>query len=382
MTSSTIERRTDQQTDWVRVAAEVGPGFGARATAHDANDEFAAINFQELREQRLFGAGIPTELGGGGASHGEMCAVLRELGRHCGATALAFGMHAHLVAGAVFQYRQGMPTGPLLERVAAEQLMLCTSGASDWLDSSGTAERVDGGFRVNARKRFVSGSLFGDLILTSAIYEDPAEGPTVLNFATPLRTPGITVIDNWRTMAMRASGSNDVEFKDVFIPDEAVSARKPTGAWAPFFNVVAPVALPMILSAYLGVADAARSIAEQKAHSRSGDETYWYLLGELENAHTTAVVAIDSMIEAANNLQFVPEIERTSAAMVRKTIAADALLLTVEKALEIAGGSGIFRSGTLERLVRDMHAVQFHPLQAKRQMRFTGRVRLGLDPVG
>src|SRR5690606_34422967 len=120
-------------------------------------------------------------------------------------------------------------------------------------------------------------------------------------------------------------------------------------AWAPFFNVVAPVALPMILSAYLGVADAARTIAEQKARSRAGDETYWYLLGELENAHTTAVVAIDSMIEAANNLQFVPEIERTSAAMVRKTIAADALLLTVEKALEIAGGSGIFRSGTLER---------------------------------
>jgi hypothetical protein len=36
----------------------------------------------------------------------------------------------------------------------------------------------------------------------------------------------------------------------------------------------------------------------------------------------------------------------------------------------------------LERLVRDIHAVQFHPMQPKRQHRFTGRLTLGLDPVG
>jgi acyl-CoA dehydrogenase len=35
----------------------------------------------------------------------------------------------------------------------------------------------------------------------------------------------------------------------------------------------------------------------------------------------------------------------------------------------------------LERLLRDIHAAQFHPLQAKRQHRFTGRFALGLDPV-
>jgi hypothetical protein len=45
-------------------------------------------------------------------------------------------------------------------------------------------------------------------------------------------------------------------------------------------------------------------------------------------------------------------------------------------------GGGNFRSMGLERLVRDVHGAQFHPLQAKRQHRFTGRVALGLDPVG
>ncbi len=57
-------------------------------------------------------------------------------------------------------------------------------------------------------------------------------------------------------------------------------------------------------------------------------------------------------------------------------------MVAVEKALETVGGGGIFRSLGLERLVRDIHAAQFHPLQAKRQHRFTGRAALGLNPVG
>jgi hypothetical protein len=32
-------------------------------------------------------------------------------------------------------------------------------------------------------------------------------------------------------------------------------------------------------------------------------------------------------------------------------------------------------------MVRDLHAGQFHPLQEKRQVLFSGRIALGLDPV-
>src|SRR5438046_1879756 len=76
------------RTDWVAVARELGPGFASRAPAYDANDSFVAENYRELKEHRVFSAGVPAELGGGGASHAEMCAMLRELARHCGSTAL------------------------------------------------------------------------------------------------------------------------------------------------------------------------------------------------------------------------------------------------------------------------------------------------------
>jgi acyl-CoA dehydrogenase len=101
----------------------------------------------------------------------------------------------------------------------------------------------------------------------------------------------------------------------------------------------------------------------------------------MDNALATGQLAVQSMIDLCANYEFAPEIATSNAMAIRKTIATQALLLAVEKALEVVGGAGIFRSGGLERLVRDMHAAQFHPLQAKRQYRFSGRLALGLDPV-
>jgi hypothetical protein len=212
------------RSDFVALARELGPVFASRAAAHDANDSFPVDNYRELKELQFFSAGVPAELGGGGASPRELCAMLRELGPHCGATALAWSMHTHLVGTTVWLWRQGAPVAPLLERIAREQLVLVTNGASDWLDSSGAAERVDGGFRITGRKTFSSGSPMGDLLLTSALYDDPTAGPTVLHFAVPMKAPGVLVLDTWRTMAMRASGSNDIMLEAVFVPDLRIVA--------------------------------------------------------------------------------------------------------------------------------------------------------------
>jgi alkylation response protein AidB-like acyl-CoA dehydrogenase len=370
------------QRDWVEVARALSPGFAARAPAFDANDSFPAQNYRVLKEQRVFSAGVPAELGGGGASHAELCAMLRELGRACGSTALALSMHTHLVASQVWLWRQGAPVGPLLEGIAAQQLVLVTTSASDWLDSNGRAQRVDGGYWVTAHKHFASGAPAGDLLLTSALYDDPADGPTVLHFALPLRTEGISVLDNWRTMAMRASGSNDIKLEGVFVPEEAVKSRRLQGAWDPFLNVVAAIAPPLIMSVYLGLAEGARDLALQRAARQRDQPEVWALVGEMENALVTGQLAVQGLIDLCAGYAFEPGVATASAAFVRKTIAAQALLQTVEKALELAGGGGLLRSVGLERLVRDLHAAPFHPLPPQRQQRFTGRLPLGLDPVG
>jgi alkylation response protein AidB-like acyl-CoA dehydrogenase len=68
--------------------------------------------------------------------------------------------------------------------------------------------------------------------------------------------------------------------------------------------------------------------------------------------------------------------------LIRKTIAARAAIATVEKAMEVVGGSSFYRNVGLERLWRDVQGGLYHPLHEQRQHLFTGRMALGLDPIG
>ncbi|MGH3910747.1 MAG: acyl-CoA dehydrogenase family protein [Pseudonocardiaceae bacterium] len=374
-----------RRTDWVAQAREVGPAFAARAADHDERDAFVAENYAELMARRFFSAGVPAELGGGGASYPELGAMLRELAQHCGSTALALSMHTHLLAFAVWRWRQGEPVEPLLRRVAEEQIVLVSTGASDWLDSSGTADRVEGGYRVTGRKIFGSGSPAGTLLVTSAVYSDPADGPTVLHFPVPIAAEGVTVLNNWRTLGMRATGSNDVLLENVFVPESAVSLRRPKGQWHNVFNVITTIALPLVMSVYAGIAEAASDLAlgfARKKTERGLDPNLPYLLGEMDNILVTAQLAVQGMVDLCDDYAFEPAIQTANAVLIRKTVAANACVQAVEKAFEVTGGGAFFRSVGLERLLRDVHGGPFHPLQEKRQHLLTGRVALGLDPVG
>ncbi len=359
----------------------IGPRFAEGAAERDQGDAFVAEHYDILKEHKVFSALVPADLGGGGVRHSAMCAFLRHLAHFCPSTALALSMHQHLIAAAVYNHRNGRPGKKLLERVAADETVLISTGANDWLESNGVAERADGGFRVSARKPFGSGSPKGGVLVTSAPYDDPKEGWQVLHFAAPFTAPGISLADDWRTLGMRATGSHTIILENVFVPDDAIALRRPRGRFHPAWNVILTVALPLIMSVYTGAAEAAAAIGREQARKRQGDPVVPYLLGELTNELTTAQLATDDMVRLANDLEFAMTLEVADAILVRKTIAAEHVLATVEKALETAGGAGFYRKTGLERLLRDAHAAQFHPLSGKRQHRFTGRIALGLDPI-
>ena len=263
----------EPSTDWLRIIEELAPRFAARAPAYDSGDAFVAENYTELKARGVFAAGVPRELGGGGASYRSLCEMLQALGRACGSTALALSMHTHLVSTMVWRWRRDpKPFEPLLRRIAAERLVLATSGASDWLTATGKAERVAGGFRISARKIFASGIPAADLFMTQALYDDPDAGPTVLHFALPVRDPAILPQDNWRVLGMRGTGSQDVAIQDAFVPDAAVAMRRPAGQWTPLFHVYAcMIPLPLIYGVYVGIAEAARDAALAQARKRPAD---------------------------------------------------------------------------------------------------------------
>ncbi|WP_114954675.1 acyl-CoA dehydrogenase family protein [Sphingosinicella terrae] len=367
--------------DWMAAAERVAAEAEIEAAAHDETDRFVAEGYSRLKAAGLFKALVPVELGGGGADYRDIAGCIRRIGVACGSTALAFSMHCHLVAVAAWRWRhQGAPTDGLLKRVANEDLVLVSSGGSDWLPSGGTAVKVGGGYRITARKPFSSGSPFGDLLVTSAVDETAEDGPTVLHFAVPIEAPGVRRIDTWRTLGMRGTGSHDILLEGVFVPDAAISGRRPQGKWHPLFHAIAMLAFPLIYSTYVGVAEGARRQAIAAARGRTGDPHLPYLVGEMENAFALAEMALDRMI--ADAATAVPGPETTSRAMIGRTLVAQGAIAAVEKAMEVAGGPGFYRAFGLERAWRDVQGARYHPLQEKPQAALSGRVALGWDIDG
>ena len=357
----------------------VAPTIRENASWLDATDGFIAAYFDLLKSHGVFSALVPTEMGGGGAKHSEMCDFVRGIGRACPSTALTLAMHSHLVSAAVTNDRAGRPGRALLEKVSSGKIILVSTGANDWLDSNGSAERVDGGYRVTAFKPFASGSGKGDVMVTSCAYDDPAEGPQVLHFALPLSAEGITLLGDWQTLGMRATGSQTIKIESAFVPDAAIAMKRPRGGFHPAFSVILTVAMPLIMSAYVGAAEKAAEIAIEKA--RGDSELSYILAGELTNLLTTARIARDDMVRLCNDFDFQPSEQQASDILVRKSICATHIIATAMKAMEVAGGSGFFRKNNLERLFRDLQGARYHPLPEKPQQLFTGRVVRGVAPV-
>ncbi len=345
----------------------------------DATDTFSIENYELLRQQGIFSALIPEEFGGGGYSFEDVCRMLSYLASLHPSTALSCSMHQHIVAANLYNHLHGKPGQALLEKVAKENKILVSTGAGDWLASNGEMKKVKGGFQLTATKHFASGSPGGDILVTSAPYEDPEEGWQVLHFPVPLKSDDVEILDNWAPMGMRGTGSNSVKLENVFVPEAAVAVKRPRGDFHGMWCVVLPVALSLIMSVYKGIAETAAMRARERCQS-SQDPVTPYILGEMENALTTGQVILDDMIRLAGNYNFTADLKTTNEFVKRKTIVANACKETALKAVEVCGGPGFLRQFGIESLLRDVMASHFHPLQEKRQLLFTGSLSMDKEP--
>lgn len=368
-----------EEVDVVRRAERAGADLATGVAARDRTGDLPAEVVDRLRHAGLTTMLVPAEVGGGGASHAETGAALRALAAHDPATAVTLAMHTHLVAQQVWRHHQGLDASAVFAKVL-DGAFLVSTGASDWLGSSGTATRVDGGYRVTARKSPASGCEVGQVAVTSVRWDDGPDGSQVLHCSIPLSAEGVSVEHTWDTLGLRATGSHTIVFDDVFVPDAAVPLVRPADVWHPIWTVVVAAALPLIMAAYVGIADAAVEAARALCDGRDDPATL-QLLGELVNAHVTAEDGLAGMFAAASDLRFSPEDELAARVLARKTVVADAAIATVRLAVEAVGGRAYGRTSELERLFRDVQGARFHPLPRGRQLQLTGRVALGLAPV-
>lgn len=361
------------KVNWETLSHALGKQFAKRAPEHDKLDRFVFDNYKQLKAHGYFSLLVPKELGGEGLSFSEVCNIIRILGQYCGSTALALAMHQHLVAATVWKYKHKGEGAPILQKVLDNQLVLVSTGARDWLGSNGEMKRVEGGFLLNAKKHFASQSAGGDVVVTSAPFLAENGEWKVLHFSLPLSEKGVSLLDDWHVMGMRATGSQTIQFEDVFIPESAIALERPRDEFHPIWNLIITVAMPLIMSAYVGIAEKAQAMAIEIGSKYLRNQKHLsYMIGKMNNQLLTAQCLWKSMYERTNNFDFNLDKRVTSDIVALKTNVTEACISVVGQAMECIGGQSFYKKIELERLFRDVQAIQFHPMSKWDQYEFTG----------
>jgi alkylation response protein AidB-like acyl-CoA dehydrogenase len=354
--------------------------LAAHAADHDVEGTWVAEGYQHLVDEGLLALAVPVELGGRGATVRQTALVLRELARHCGATALAMSMHQHVTCFTAWRYRRGLPGAEAtLRRIAEEGLVLVSTGGGDFTRPRGEAVRVEGGYRVTGRKRFVSQAPVGTVMSTMFPTTGPDGERRVLNMAVPMADPGVRIDEVWDVHGMRGTASEDVVVEDVFVPDERVLADRPHGVVDGPLQVIASIGFSIITAVYLGVAEGAGAAATDAlvGSPRAEDPATQRTLGLIRTRLRVAAWALDGALAEVGD-DPAPSMETFAAVMAAKREVALAGIEVCDIAMDLAGGGAFFKGSPIERAYRDIRAVKFHPLQLEETLQRAGQLALGL----
>jgi acyl-CoA dehydrogenase len=207
-----------RKDDLVSRADAVAAAALQSAEAVDAQARFPHESFQAVRNQRLLGIMVPTELGGEGASVSDVADVCYILGRSCGSTAMIFAMHQIMVAILVRHARNSAWHGSLLRRLCAEQLLLASSttegqGGGDLRSSASAIERQGSQIAFTKSATVMSYGLHADAVVTTARRAADAAPSDQVLVAFLKDQYRLEPIASWNTLGMRGTCSAGFKFE-------------------------------------------------------------------------------------------------------------------------------------------------------------------------
>ena len=262
------------------------------------------------------------------------------------------------------------------------------------LAPAGRAERIDGGYRVNGRWAFGSGSTHADVIAGGVMVfkgDEMVLRPDGVPDMRVMMAPADrwTVLDTWHTTGLAGSGSNDYTAEDLEVPEEhtfslfdACKREGPLYSFAGLFTAnMAGVALGLARRAI----DEVREIAETKM-------LFPELVLMKDTSRVKTALARAEMAYAATRAFTYSALDQVSVQLER----GEPLTLTDRSALamsrihafhtardlailmmDTAGAQSIYAKSPLDRLTRDALTLCQHIVVQERTLEATGNMLLG-----
>ncbi|NDJ51817.1 MAG: acyl-CoA/acyl-ACP dehydrogenase [Chloroflexi bacterium] len=358
------------------------PAIRERASQADRQGQLPTEDLDALRQSGYLTSSVPQDYGGWGLSLRDAVAAHLELAQGSGSTALVAGMQVQML-GNMGETDRHAQVYPQFCRWAVEDAALINTAASEPVMGSPShgafyathAVEKDGGWLINGHKTWTTGGKHLTHILVKLkIGDDKAI------LLVKQDTPGMEWVETWGSaLSFRASESNDLLFKDVWVADDQLIERvepedRLPNAW-----------YALIMAAtYLGVAIGARDDLIRYSFERVPTSLGKPIatlpkiqrqIGEIDIQLQMAQTYLLSVAESwqGSGEQKLAQWPRIMAAKVQAIETANRV---TEQALRTAGGPSITTDLPLERHFRDVRAGLMQPPSSEAALESNGRAAI------
>lgn len=339
----------------------------------DQNGRFPVEAVEALRHARLFGALVPTELGGFGCSIGEIAAFCEILGQYCSSTAMIFAMHQIQVASLVHHRGDSVYFAQYLRDLAKYQYLIASVTSEvgvggDMRSSSTAVETAEDSerFILNKEATTVSYGAYADALLITARRTPTAPQSDQVLTLVPKADYTLEQTSNWDTMGMRGTSSPGFRLRSGGNTDQIL----PT----PFAEIAAQTMVPCSHifwgSAWAGIAKGAvgraRACVRAEARKKPGVvppsalrlAEVVTLLQTMQQNVSAACSQYENLLESPGGRETISTIGFALQMNNLKIASSQMVVQVVMAALQICGIAGYKNDSpySLGRQLRDSHS--------------------------
>ena len=191
----------------------------------DANDRFPLELWPEMGALGLHGMTVAEEDGGLGLGYLEHVIAVEEVSRASASVGLSYGAHSNLCINQIARWANPEQKARYLPKLISGEhvgaLAMSETGAgSDVVSMKLKAEAVDGGFRLNGTKFWITNAPYADTLVVYAKTGEGSRGITA--FLIEKDMPGFAIGQKIDKMGMRGSPTAELVFDDCFVAEAQV----------------------------------------------------------------------------------------------------------------------------------------------------------------
>jgi len=190
-----------------------------------ANEHTDPAIFAEMGEQGLLGTTLPQAYGGAEASYVAYGLIAREIERVDSGYRSMMSVQSSLVMYPIYAYGSEEQRLKYLPRLATGEWIGCfgltePDAGSDPGGMRARAEKVDGGYRLNGNKTWISNAPIADVFVVWA--KSDAHGGAIRGFVLEKGMAGLSAPKIEGKISLRASVTGMINMDDVFVPEDGL----------------------------------------------------------------------------------------------------------------------------------------------------------------